>query len=55
MIADTIVIAVGVSQNKGLEELLRNKPYDVYTVGDCDKPGNLLDAIHGAFHLARKL
>ena len=53
--ADTIVVAVGAQANRELEPLLRGNPFSVYLAGDASKPGNLLDAIHGAYHLAQRL
>ncbi|MFC1905142.1 FAD-dependent oxidoreductase, partial [Chloroflexota bacterium] len=51
--ADTVVLALGVVPDKALEPLLRGKSFPVYYVGDCDKPGNLIGAIHGAFYVSR--
>jgi hypothetical protein len=52
--ADTVVSALGIQLDKKLEPLLRDR-YSLYHIGDCDKPGNLLDAIHRAFQVAQVL
>jgi len=53
--ADTIVLALGVVANRDLEMSLRNNRWELYCVGDCDKPGNLMTGIHRAFHVARRV
>jgi 2,4-dienoyl-CoA reductase-like NADH-dependent reductase (Old Yellow Enzyme family)/thioredoxin reductase len=56
--ADTVILAVGKQSNGKLEESLKDYKeltFSVYRVGDCDRSGNLLDAIHSAFGMARRL
>jgi len=57
--AETLVLALGVQPDRKLESLLRlchcERTEAIFRVGDCDKPGNLLDAIHRAFQVAREL
>lgn len=56
--ADTVVLALGSRSDGKLEKLLKkhdNKTFLMHRVGDCNRPGSLLDAIHGAFHIARNL
>ena len=53
--ADTVVLALGVTAHRELELHLSNKAWTLYCVGDCDTPGNIMTAVHRAFHLTRKL
>lgn len=56
--ADTVILALGKRSDKKLEQLLkdlRDRTFSVYCVGDCDRPGNLLEVIHSAFHIGRRL
>jgi 2,4-dienoyl-CoA reductase-like NADH-dependent reductase (Old Yellow Enzyme family)/thioredoxin reductase len=53
--ADTIVNAMGYLPNSTLEESLRGKIPEVYSIGDCVKPRNLLHAIHEAAYIARQI
>ncbi len=53
--ADSVVIAAGFRPNRGLIEELKAHPrIKVVDVGDCVRPGKILDAIHDG-HLAAKL
>ena len=38
-----------------LAKALEDKPYPVFPIGDCVKPGKVYDAVHGGFHALRKL
>lgn len=51
--ADTIVIAAGLKPERGLYNALKEKYPDLYMVGDCVEPGDILDAIHQAYFIAR--
>ena len=53
--ADTVVLALGVTAHRELELHLSNKAWTLYCIGDCDTPGNIMTAVHRAFHLTRKL
>jgi len=55
IVADTVVLALGVIANRELELPLSNKSWALYCVGDCDIPGNIMTGVHRAFHLARQL
>ena len=50
--ADTVVLAIGVKTRtetvKALQELAR----EVYVIGDCANPRNLMGAIHDGFNIA---
>jgi 2,4-dienoyl-CoA reductase-like NADH-dependent reductase (Old Yellow Enzyme family)/thioredoxin reductase len=53
--ADTVVIAVGFGSNNELGEKLRGEIPEVYTIGDCVKPGKIWEAIHGGSRVARQI
>ncbi len=54
--ADTVVIAAGFTPNNTLSiNISTSNNVEVYSIGDCVKPAKFLDAIHQAFHLARKI
>lgn len=55
IVADTVVLALGVWANRELESSLRGRRWELYCVGDCDTPGNAMTAIHRAFYVARQL
>lgn len=52
---NTLVFAVGYHVDATMEEMLKqtNRPY--YLIGDCNKVGNIKDAISTAYEVARKL
>lgn len=53
--ADTVILAVGFRSNKELEEKLKGRVPQLYTIGDCVKPGKILGAIHGGARVARQI
>jgi 2,4-dienoyl-CoA reductase-like NADH-dependent reductase (Old Yellow Enzyme family)/thioredoxin reductase len=53
--ADTVVIAMGQASNTRLLENLRGKVPELYAVGNAVKPGKIMDAVHGAAEIARKI
>lgn len=52
---DNVVLASGFRANGTLTQALADKPYPVFPIGDCVKPGKVYDAVHGGFHALRKL
>ena len=47
---DTVVLAIGEKPNPELYSKLNGKVSDLYIIGDCLKPGKLMDSIHqGAY------
>ena len=52
---NTLVFAVGYHVDATMEEMLKqtNRPY--YLIGDCNKVGNIKDAICTAYEVARKI
>ena len=52
---DNVVLASGFRANHGLQEALEGKPYPVFAIGDCVKPGKVYEAVHGGYHAIYKL
>ncbi|MFC1963783.1 FAD-dependent oxidoreductase [Chloroflexota bacterium] len=50
--ADTIILATGRTANNELAVKLRGKVHQVYLVGDCREPGNILGAIRDGSRIA---
>jgi 2,4-dienoyl-CoA reductase-like NADH-dependent reductase (Old Yellow Enzyme family)/thioredoxin reductase len=53
--ADTVVNAMGYIPNNTLGEALKAEFSEVYMIGDCVKPRNILHAVHEASYVARSL
>jgi 2,4-dienoyl-CoA reductase-like NADH-dependent reductase (Old Yellow Enzyme family)/thioredoxin reductase len=53
--ADTVVIALGTVPNAILVDSLRKRIPETYVIGDAAKRGKIMDAIHGAAEIARKV
>ena len=53
--ADSVVIATGFVADTTLRDELESFVPEVSSVGDCDRPANILGAIWGGFHAARVL
>lgn len=51
--ADTVIFATGLVSCDNLSEALREKVEEVYRIGDCVAPGNIIDAVWQAFGKAR--
>ncbi len=49
--ADSFVIAVGMKAQNNLETGLKAFVQELYTVGDCSKPGKIMDAVHDGYEL----
>ncbi len=52
--AHSVLLAVGSRSNDTLERQLMGKR-EFYSIGDCSKPGNIVDAIHAGAHMGRNL
>ena len=52
---DNVILASGFRANHALEQQLQNKPYQVFSIGDCVKPGKVYEAVHGGFCIIYKL
>ena len=53
--ADTTILAPGLQSVTGLEDALRDKVPEVYSIGDCVKPRIAKDAIHEGSIIARRI
>jgi NADPH-dependent 2,4-dienoyl-CoA reductase/sulfur reductase-like enzyme len=53
--ADTVVIALGQVPDNRLIEILREEVPEIYAVGDVVKRGKIMDAVHSAAEIARKI
>jgi NADH dehydrogenase FAD-containing subunit len=53
--ADTILLATGMKPRTGLVESLRGSAPDFKVIGDCYKPGTVLEAIHYGYFAALNL
>lgn len=53
--ADIVVVALGTAPNRDLLENLRGKVQEIYAVGDAVQRGKIMDAVHGAAEIAKKL
>ncbi len=53
--ADSIVVAVGVKAENELESRLKDVVPKLFCVGDCKKPGNILDAVHEGFKIGLQI
>jgi pyruvate/2-oxoglutarate dehydrogenase complex dihydrolipoamide dehydrogenase (E3) component len=52
---DTVVMALGYEANPALVEVLGGFEGEVYAIGDCVKPANILNAVHDGAYVARQI
>jgi 2,4-dienoyl-CoA reductase (NADPH2) len=50
---DTVVLAVGFKANYPLDEKIRERVPEVYSIGDCVMPRTIKEAIEEGFHIGR--
>lgn len=50
--ADTVVIALGYRARRETVDMFRESAREVYIIGDCSNPRNLMTAVHDAFNIA---
>ena len=53
--ADTVIIATGSKANRKLSEELEGIVPELYSVGDCQKPRKILEAIHEGFRVGNEV
>ena len=53
--ADTIIPAVPLTPNTGLQETLKGKAAEVYFIGDCSEPKVIIDAVAAGYRVANSL
>jgi NADH dehydrogenase FAD-containing subunit len=52
---NTLVFAVGYHVDPAIEEMLKETNHKYHLIGDCNKVGNIKDAISTAYEIARKI
>lgn len=55
IVADTVVMAVGTRSSSALKEVLRKRGIVCQVVGDAEKPGMIIDAVHRGFAAGRSV
>ncbi len=53
LVANDVVVATGFRPDPSLRDELENSVAQVFAIGDCAKPRNILGAIWEGFHAAR--
>lgn len=53
--ADSIVLSIGYQSNTALRQKLEGKVPELYSIGDCNAPRAVMDAIWEGFHAARMI
>jgi 2-enoate reductase len=53
--ADTIILALGLKPETDVLKALQGTVKELYSIGDCERPAKIIDAIWGAFDIARVL
>ena len=49
--ADAVIISTGVRPQNELANLIKAFVPEVYNIGDCEKPGNIMSAVHTAYKI----
>lgn len=54
---DNLVLSTGLAPNNGLFKQLKNDfpEMDIFAIGDCKKPGKIINAIWDAYYIARSI
>jgi len=52
---DTVVVATGYTSNNTMYEQLQDEVSELYAIGDCVKPRQILDAVHEGAYIARQI
>lgn len=55
IVAETVVIAVGLKPDDGLYQILQEQSPNVYNIGDCREPRNIMGAIWDSFEVGRSI
>jgi pyruvate/2-oxoglutarate dehydrogenase complex dihydrolipoamide dehydrogenase (E3) component len=53
--ADTIVLAAGAAPDNHLAKVSEEKVAEIHLVGDCTRPGRILEAIHDGARIGREI
>ena len=51
----SVVLALGVEADRGLAETLKDKVPQLYTIGDCNHPGKIFDAMRQGYFTALQI
>ena len=52
---DTVVVAVGMKPLRDLAEMLNDRAFEVYPIGDCSEPRKVIDAMWEAYRVSRRV
>ena len=52
---DTVLVALPLASEGGLYDTLEGKAPEVYRIGDCSRPGLIIDAVAAGFELGRTI
>ena len=52
IMCDTVALALGLKPERKLYESLRGESFDLYLIGDCKEPRNIMEAIWDGYHVA---
>ncbi|MBI2909515.1 MAG: FAD-dependent oxidoreductase [Chloroflexi bacterium] len=53
--ADVVVIALGAAPDRGLAEAMESEVPEIYTVGDCNEPRIIMEAVYEGSRVARRI
>jgi len=53
--ADTVIISTGVAANKAVAESFYGITPDTFTIGDCDKPRKIMEAVFEGYTIASRI
>lgn len=53
--ADTVIISTGVTANKAVAESFYGITPDTFTIGDCDKPRKIMEAVFEGYAIASRI
>jgi len=54
VLCDTVALALGLKPERGLYESLRRECTELYLIGDCKEPHNIMQAIWDGYHIASR-
>lgn len=55
VLTDTVVLAIGMRPNHSLADRISGEMDNVYCIGDCRKPRNVMNAVWDAYEIARHI
>jgi 2-enoate reductase len=54
ILCDTVALALGLNPERRLYESLRGESTELYLIGDCKEPHNIMQAIWDGYHIASR-